>query len=89
MTLRPRVLFLDREDSRTLWTAAARRIGIPIVTTQHGVIYPNNPAYCHRPHPGVLLPDRTCVFGPYERDVLTTHGLFDPASVVVTGSGAG
>ncbi len=85
--LRPRVVFLDREDSRTLWLAAARRRGIPIVAAQHGVIYPNHPGYSHRPHAGVLLPDVTCVFGSYERDVLIEHGLFDPEAVVVTGSG--
>ena len=85
--LRPRAVFLDREGSRTLWMAAARRRGIPIVAAQHGVIYPNNPEYSHRPHRGVLLPDVTCVFGTYERDVLLEHGLFTPESVVVTGFG--
>ena len=85
--LRPRVLFLDREDSRTPWTAAARRLGIPIVATQHGVIYPKNPAYYHQPHAGVLLPDLMCVCGPYERDVLTTQGLYEPDRVLVTGWG--
>lgn len=77
---------MDREDSRTLWMTAARRLGIPIVAVQHGIIYPNNPAYCHAPHPGLLLPETTCVFGTYERDVLVRHGVFEPESVLVTGS---
>jgi hypothetical protein len=84
--LRPRVVLIDREGSRTLWMAAARRLGIPIVAVQHGVIYPNNPEYCHPGHPGLLLPDITCVFGPYERDVLLDCGIFETDRVAVTGS---
>ncbi len=84
--LAPRTLLVDREGSRTLWMAAARRLGIPIVAVQHGVIYPDNPEYCHASHRGLLLPDTTCVFGTYERDVLVDIGGFAPASVVVTGS---
>jgi hypothetical protein len=84
--LRPGALFLDREDSRTPWMAAARRVGIPIVAVQHGVIYPGNPAYCVRAVESVVLPERMCVFGPYEREVLTRHGPYDPERVVVTGS---
>lgn len=84
--LHPRVLFLDREGSRTLWMAAARRLGIPIVAVQHGIIYPNNPEYCFPAHPGALLPETTCVFGTYERDVLIQNGPFEPDQVLVTGS---
>ena len=84
--VRPGVMFVDHEGVRTPWLAAARRLGIPIVAVQHGVIYPNNPEYCHPIHPALVRPDTTCVFGPYERDLLVAQGGYDPASVVVTGS---
>lgn len=86
LELQPSVLFIDHEGVRTLWLAAARRLGIPIVAVQHGVIHPNNPEYCHPPHPALVRPDTTCVFGPYERDLLVRQGGYDPATVVVTGS---
>jgi hypothetical protein len=84
--LRPSVLFVDHEGVRTLWLAAARRLGIPIVAIQHGVIYANNPEYCHALHRALVRPDTTCVFGPYERDLLVEQAFYDPDSVVVTGS---
>ncbi len=84
--LRPGVLLVDHEGVRTLWLAAARRLGIPIVAVQHGVIYRNNPEYCHPLHAGLVRPDITCVFGPFERDLLVEGGGYDPESVLVTGS---
>ncbi|MEO8570329.1 MAG: hypothetical protein ABI553_01395 [Chloroflexota bacterium] len=84
--LRPGVLLIDHEGVRTLWLAAARRLGIPIVAVQHGVLYRNNPEYCHPLHAGLVRPDITCVFGPFERDLLVEGGDYDPESVVVTGS---
>ena len=84
--LRPGVLFIDHEGVRTSWLAAARRLGIPIVAVQHGVIYPDNPEYCHPLHPALVRPEMTCLFGSYERDLLIERGGYDPASVVVTGS---
>lgn len=84
--LRPSVLYLDRDGTRTTWIAAARRVGIPVVSVQHGMIYPGNPEYCHPPHPGMVRPDRTCVFGSFERDILVEQGGYDPADVIVTGS---
>ena len=84
--LQPGVLFIDHEGVRTSWLAAARRLGVPIVAVQHGVIYPDNPEYCHPLHPALVRPDMTCLFGSYERDLLVERGGYDPASVVVTGS---
>ncbi len=84
--LRPRVLFVDHEGVRTLWLAAARRSGMPSVAVQHGVIYANNPEYCHPRLEGLMLPDLTCVFGTYERDLLLTLGGYQPHEVIVTGS---
>lgn len=84
--LRPGVVFVDHEGVRTLWLAAARRVGIPIVAIQHGVIYRSNPEYCHDLHPALVRADTTCVFGPYERDLLIEQGHYAAASIVVTGS---
>jgi hypothetical protein len=69
-----------------MWLGAARRLGIPSLAVQHGVIYPNNPDYYRPPHDGLVRPDVTCVYGPYERDLLVHGGRYDPATVVVTGS---
>lgn len=79
-------LFTGWEGARTLWLGAARRLGIPSIAVQHGVIYPNNPDYYRPLHPGLVRPDLTCVFGSYERDLLIDGGQYDPATVVVTGS---
>jgi hypothetical protein len=84
--LRPSVLLVDREATRTVWIAAARRVGVPIVAIQHGMIYPNNPEYMQPAEQGRVRPDVTCVFGPYERDLLVGSAGYDPARVVVTGS---
>ncbi len=84
--LRPSVVLVDHEGVRTLWLAAAKRLGIPVVAVQHGVIYANNPEFCHPVHPNLVRPDLTCVYGRYERDVLVNGGGYDPASVIATGS---
>jgi hypothetical protein len=84
--LRPRAMLLDREGTRLPWIAAARARGIPVVTTQHGMIYPGNPEYVRTDPTRSMRPDRTCVFGPYERDLLVDTAGYDPTEVVVVGS---
>jgi hypothetical protein len=84
--IRPGVLFLNHEGIRTPWLAAARRSGLRVVAVQHGVIYPTHPVYRHARLPTIPLPDVTCLFGPYERDVLLEHGGYLAAEVAVTGS---
>jgi hypothetical protein len=84
--LRPRVLLTDHEGVRTSWLAAARRVGVPVVAVQHGVIHSNNGEYCHPRPPELVLPDLTCVYGTFERDVLLELGGYRPSEVVVTGS---
>lgn len=86
LELRPSVLFTGWEAARTSWLGAARRLRVPSVAIQHGVIYPNSPDYCRPAYDGLLRPDVTCVYGPYERDVLIHEGGYDPDSVIVTGS---
>ena len=84
--LKPRALLIDREGTRAPWIAAAQERRIPVITTQHGMIYPGNPEYFAPRTPGSLRPDRTCVFGPYERDLLVGGAGYAPDEVVVTGS---
>ena len=84
--LRPGALFTGWEAARTSWLGAARQLGIPSVAVQHGVIYPNTPDYCRPWHGALVRPDITCVFGPYERDLLVEQGGYEAGSVVVTGS---
>lgn len=86
LELQPAVLFTGWEGARTMWLGAARRLAIPSVAVQHGVIYPNNPDYYRPEHEGLVRPDLTCVFGPYEKELLVNGGRYDPTSVVVTGS---
>jgi hypothetical protein len=85
-TLRPTALFTGWEAARTAWLGAARRLGIPSVAVQHGVVYARSPDYVRTPHETLVRPDLTCVFGPYERDLLVAEGRYAPETVVVTGS---
>jgi hypothetical protein len=84
--LRPAVVFTGWEGARTAWLGAALHAGVPSVAIQHGVIYPNNPEYLRPPHRNLVRPDRTCVYGSYERDILIGPPGYRPAAVVVTGS---
>ena len=84
--LRPSALFLNHEGIRTPWLTAAKRRRVRVVAVQHGVIYPTHPVYRHGRLPTIPLPDVTCVFGPYEREVLLEHGGYQATEVAVTGS---
>jgi hypothetical protein len=85
-TLRPRVLLTGWEASRTAWLEAARAQGVPTVSIQHGVIYPNSPDYYRRPGPGLVRPTVMCVYGAYERRLLVEECGYPPHEVVATGS---
>jgi hypothetical protein len=84
--LRPQAVFLNHEGARTPWLAAARAAGVPILAVQHGLIFPHHSVYRHQRHPGLILPDCTYTFGPYERDVLVRDGTYRPDEVAVAGS---
>ncbi len=53
---------------------------------QHGVVYPRSPDYERAKLPGLVRADLTCVFGPYERDLLVERADYPAQSVIVTGS---
>ena len=84
--LRPAAIFLNHEGIRTPWLAAARASGVPIHAVQHGIIYPTHPVYRHGRDPGLVYPERTYVYGPYEQAVLLECGAYRADEVEVSGS---
>ena len=86
-SLAPSAVLLVNEYGRSEWIGAARLEGIPSVAVQHGIIHRWHVGYRHRRRSAELpLPDRTCVFGDYERRLLVEHGVYRAEEVVVTGS---
>lgn len=84
---RPAGILLADEYHRQDWLAAARAEGVPVAAVQHGMIYAGHNGYVHRDRPASLaLPDRTYVFGSWERDVLVERSVYRPDEVVVSGS---
>jgi len=73
-------------------TIEAARVGIPTVGLQHGMIFEGDPDNLHlrvtsNPNaPGFMVPQITCVWGPFWKDVLTKAGHYTPQSVVITGN---
>jgi hypothetical protein len=85
--LRPAGILLADEYHRQDWLAAARAEGVPTAAIQHGMIYERHSGYMHRSRPASLsLPDRTYVFGAWERELLIERSVYAPAEVVVSGS---
>jgi hypothetical protein len=85
--LRPAGVLLADEYHRQDWLTAARAEGIKVVAIQHGMIYGGHNGYVHRDRPASLaLPDRTYVFGPWERDVLVERSVYREDEVRVSGS---
>jgi hypothetical protein len=85
--LRPRGILLADEYHRQDWLAAAVAEGIATVAIQHGMIYRFHNGYMHRARPaGLRLPDRTYVFGRWERDLLVEQSVYTPDEVRVGGS---
>jgi hypothetical protein len=79
-------IVLINEYGLTEWVAAGHAAGIPVVAVQHGIIIPQHVGYRHRRHPGLTLPTRTLVFGPYEARVLLEEGGYRPDEVDVSGA---
>ena len=84
--LRPAAVLMTHEGLRTTWLLAASRHEIPTFAVQHGVIYPTHPGYRHRRQPGLALPTKTFVYGPFERRTLLDVGGYEPDEVAVSGS---
>jgi hypothetical protein len=83
---RPAGLLLINEYSRPEWVSAARRKGIPVAAVQHGIIHRHHAGYVlPRRTNNLVLPDRTYVFGDFERRLLT-EGVYHEDEVVVAGS---
>ena len=85
--LHPAGILLADEYHRQDWLIAAATEGIPLAAVQHGILYPAHNGYVHATRPPTLrLPDRTYVFGRWERDVLVGHSVYRSDEVVVGGS---
>jgi hypothetical protein len=84
--LRASAMFLNHEGIRTPWITAARHAGVPVFAVQHGLIYARHTVYSHPRRQGLLLPDRTFTYGPFERTVLLEHGGYTADEVEVSGS---
>jgi hypothetical protein len=85
--IRPAGIILADEYHRQDWMAAAHTAGIPVAAVQHGMIYPHHNGYIHASRPaGLRLPQRTFVFGRWERDLLRTASVYREDEVVVGGS---
>lgn len=74
-------------------TAAAYERGVPVLGIQHGKIHPSHPQYIHN---GVNLrdklnvryspiPDMTCVFGEYTKNVLIHDSAYPEKQISITG----
>ncbi|MDF2735267.1 MAG: hypothetical protein K0S97_1890 [Chloroflexota bacterium] len=85
--LRPAGVLLADEYHRQDWLTAARAENVPVAAIQHGMIYRGHNGYVHRERPETLaLPDRTYVFGEWERDVLVHASVYRDDEVRVSGS---
>lgn len=86
-SLRPSGVLLADEYHRQEWLAAAKAEGVPSAAVQHGLIYRWHNGYIHRDRPASLrLPDRTYVFGDWERRLLTSTSVYRDSEVSVGGS---
>lgn len=86
-SLRPSGVLLADEYHRQEWLAAARAEGVASAAVQHGLIYRWHNGYVHRDRPPSLrLPDRTYVFGDWERRLLTSTSVYRDSEVTVGGS---
>jgi glycosyltransferase involved in cell wall biosynthesis len=85
--LRPAGILLADEYHRQEWLAAAALESVPVAAVQHGVIHRTHVGYVHRSRPPELrLPERTYVFGAWERSLLLRDSVYRADEVVVGGS---
>jgi hypothetical protein len=85
--MEPAGILLADEYHRQDWLTAARAEGVPVAAVQHGMIYRGHNGYVHRDRPPSLaLPDRTYVFGDWEREVLIDCSVYRDDEVRVSGS---
>jgi hypothetical protein len=94
---KPNLILLENEYGlfQRATVVAAKRLGVPTVAVQHGVIHSKHRGYMHStreisPNGGVEspfcpIPDRTAVYGPIHKYLLTDLSVYPPDRVVVTG----
>lgn len=85
--LHPAAILLADEYHRQDWLGAARSERVRTIAVQHGLIYRWHRGYIHDARPPALaLPDRTYVFGDWERRLLTSRSVYRDDEVRVGGS---
>jgi hypothetical protein len=85
--VRPAGILLADEYNRTDWLGAARAEAVPTFAVQHGGIQRRHPGYIHRRRPsGLSLPDRTFLFGDWERRLLLEASVYREDELRVSGS---
>jgi hypothetical protein len=85
--LRPSGILLADEYHRQEWLAAAHAEGLPTAAVQHGMIYRWHNGYIHPNRPaGLRLPNRTYVFGEWEKQLLRSASVYRADEVRVAGS---
>ncbi len=82
-----RAILVADEYHRQDCLEAASSAGIPVAAVQHGTIYRRHNGYIHPDRPPELrLPNRTYVFGAWERERLVGDSVYGEDEVVVGGS---
>ncbi len=85
--LRPAAVLLADEYHRQDWLAGAHAESVPTVAVQHGLMYRWHNGYIHAARPaGLRLPNRTYVFGEWERRLLLDQSVYTEDEVRVGGS---
>jgi hypothetical protein len=86
-TTRPKVVVTDCHYDKMWAIAAARRLKIPVVELQHGIVYDGHMAYTYDPRSAspyrdrIPLPDKYLAFGPYFSELLMERGFWTASQV--------
>jgi hypothetical protein len=80
---KPKAIFLPYETGpiSLALIIAAKRNKIKTIGIQHGMIYENHPDYSHstfqneQNSEGMIIPDKTLLFGDFARNILTNNGF--------------
>lgn len=95
---RPKLILMETEfgSFQRALVIAGKLKGIPVLAVQHGVITPTYNGYIYAKDdispegsvksPYCPIPDKTVVYGQYDKDILTKLSAYPDDSVVVTGS---
>jgi hypothetical protein len=84
---KPKVVVTDCHYDKMWAIAAAKRLRIPVVELQHGIVYDGHMAYTYDPRSAspyrdrIPLPDKYLAFGPYFSEILMDRGFWSESQV--------